>query len=506
MPTLAENVAKTKENFRNIRDAINEWGDKVSFERLTNEPVKEYTTRLNDVVDVYGFSNYEEGYEHGKAAGGGVDLSKCKYIEKQATGKVIALNDVSEVYYKVKVYGDNQEVEVYGKNACDYTKFVGISATDRANVVLGGDTFVFPAGSSYYGLNMTDGLHLIKGETYTFSYEVVTSYTHPECQINYTDGTMTVVNNGKTVTIKNKDIKSIYFYIAAGTFAETDFKLSKFQVDVGAMATVYELPTHQTITATPNGTEANSMCPNMTFIADSDITVDYYSSFGMQTEYDRFWDSCQDNGSRTEYSYAFSGLGWTDTTFKPKYDIRPKVATGLFQTAKIADLAEALDRAGVVLDLSNVGSAASLFRSPFIIRVPFFVAPTSSTATHVFYTNTALHTIEGIKCSETTVYTSWFTNCTSLTRCIFSGVIANDLNTQWCPFDDETLISLVEALRNLYEDIDWDTGKIPYRTITLHPDCINRLKTMIYPDEVAIEAGLAYTYYDVIINKGWNVA
>ena len=44
-------------------------------------------------------------------------LFNSKYLEKQATGNVIALNDVSEVYHKVKVYADEPtEVDVYGKN------------------------------------------------------------------------------------------------------------------------------------------------------------------------------------------------------------------------------------------------------------------------------------------------------------------------------------------------------------------------------------------------------
>ena len=435
-------------------------------------------------------------YEKGKADSGGVDLSKCKYLEKQATGKVIALNDVSEVYHKVKMYGDG-EVDVCGKNICDYTKFVGISATDKANVVLDGDTFVFPAGSSYYGLTMTNGLHLIKGETYTFSYEVVTSHTHPECQIHYTDGTISVVNNGKTVTIKNKDIKSIYFYIASGTLAETNFKLSKFQVEVGAMATVYELPTNQTITATPVGTEINSMCPVMNFISDSDITVDYYGSFGMQTEYDRFWDVFQTNGTRTEYSYGFSGYGWTDETFKPKYDIRAGVSTGLFNGSKITDLVSALEKAGVGLDLSGA-NGASVFRSPYITRVPFFVAPKTSTGTYMFNGDTKLHTIEGIECSETTVYTNWFNGCTSLTHCIFSGVIASDINMQWCKLlDEESLMSLVDCLVLLEDSYS--------RTITLSPESWAILESVKHPDD-ALGDG-TWTYKDHITDTlMWNIA
>ena len=70
MATLIENIAKTKENFRNIRDAINVVGDAVAFEPLTNEPVEEYPARINDATDMYGQSKYDEGYADGKADGG----------------------------------------------------------------------------------------------------------------------------------------------------------------------------------------------------------------------------------------------------------------------------------------------------------------------------------------------------------------------------------------------------------------------------------------------------
>ena len=173
-------------------------------------------------------------------------------------------------------------VKTLGKNICDYTKFVGNSAVDRENVILDGDTFIFPAGNKYYGLNMKNGLPLVKGQTYTFSYTAITNYAYPECQIRYTDDTMTVANNGKTVTIANKDIKSITFYITNGAFAETDIKLSKFQVEAGSTVTDYEPPIEPT--SYPIATDGTvdgvtSIYPNMTITTDTDgviIEANYY--------------------------------------------------------------------------------------------------------------------------------------------------------------------------------------------------------------------------------------
>ena len=44
---------------------------------------------------------------------------------------------------------------------------------------------------------------------------------------------------------------------------------------------------------------------------------------GKQAEYDRFWDSFQENGTRKSYHCAFAGSCWTPQTFKPKYPIKP---------------------------------------------------------------------------------------------------------------------------------------------------------------------------------------
>lgn len=173
-------------------------------------------------------------------------------------------------------------VKACGKNICDYTKFEGISAVDRANVVLDGDTFIFPAGNSYYGLNMANGLPLVKGQKYAVSFSAITPYAYPELQVIYTDNTNIAFANGSIKTIE-KDVKEIRFYIATGTLAETDFKLSKFQVEVGSTVTDYEPPIEPTsypIAADGIVEGVTSIYPNMTITTDTiGVVVD--------TEYNR---------------------------------------------------------------------------------------------------------------------------------------------------------------------------------------------------------------------------
>ena len=74
---------------------------------------------------------------------------------------------------------------------------------------------------------------------------------------------------------------------------------------------------------------------------------------GWQGQYDAFWDACQQSGNRKDYVNAFAGVGWNDTTFKPKYNIAPTTAGNIFSQTGITDLVKCLNDAGVSLDLSN---------------------------------------------------------------------------------------------------------------------------------------------------------
>ena len=43
---------------------------------------------------------------------------------------------------------------------------------------------------------------------------------------------------------------------------------------------------------------------------------------GQKSEYDRFWDEFQRNGTRDYYPYAFAGVGWNGQNFQPKYPVK----------------------------------------------------------------------------------------------------------------------------------------------------------------------------------------
>lgn len=82
---------------------------------------------------------------------------------------------------------------------------------------------------------------------------------------------------------------------------------------------------------------------------------------GKQAEWNAFWDVYQQNGNRTHYSYGFGGQGWTDSTFKPKYNMKPIHANYMFANSQITNLVTALDKAGVELSFENTTGMTYMF-------------------------------------------------------------------------------------------------------------------------------------------------
>lgn len=72
-----------------------------------------------------------------------------------------------------------------------------------------------------------------------------------------------------------------------------------------------------------------------------DLVGEVYDA-GKQTEYDKFWDTFQQNGKRTNYNRAFfsetmAQSGWNDKNYNPKYDIVTISGAQTFWCALITD-------------------------------------------------------------------------------------------------------------------------------------------------------------------------
>lgn len=520
MATLNENVAKVKESFRNIKGCVNtKYGEYLENEERieSGTPVEDYGGEISEVIDeIYtcGYDNgkmdvddgsYDEGFEDGKQE----ILSNSKYIPKQAVGKVISLTDVSEVSHKVKVVGVGNEVEVYGKNLFDisadtrFTEQADGSYINNVTLLNDKTSFVLPYNTYIvsYDLSCPAG----KNARMEFTLGDGTTVS------TYTPSTGDFVHIEKVIT---GEIVNWYFGYSSRPL-EGELIIKNVQIEVGSIATAYEAYNKQTITATPMGTEISSMCPNMSFIANEEIKVDYYSSFGMQTEYDRFWDNLQQNGNRTNYISGFAYC-WNDINFKPKYDIRCVVnGNQMFYACLITDLSSILKKQGVSIIIDNeCANFSNVFQASKVTHLPELILPSKSVCRSLATNCYDLHTIDGLVCNENIAYENSFNGCSKLTHCIFSGVIASDINLQWSPLlDEESLQSLTQSLADFIMVDNNPTGtNIPEgqpftKTLTLSPESWAILDNLefIPPEGTGYPTGFSCTTV-ITTAKGWNKA
>lgn len=152
---------------------------------------------------------------------------------------------------------------------------------------------------------------------------------------------------------------------------------------------------------------------------------------GREKEYDEFWDTFQQNGSRADYAYAFSGYGWDNETFRPKYDIKPSVsfARGLCRTNISGSLSELLEKQRVTLDTSNVGYSEYIFEdSSKLTEIPLIVGNYSISG---LYSKCRSLKTASISVNEKTTMSLTFNACGNLENLMVVGTIGVDVDLHW---------------------------------------------------------------------------
>lgn len=249
------------------------------------------------------------------------------------------------------------------------------------------------------------------------------------------------------------------------------------------------------------------------FTTDNDdvtINVTYYKSYwqldeseykagysvgfedGKTAEWSELWDGLQDYGNRTTYAYFCVGNPFIidkDTkprlNFKPKYDLKPVNAQSMFQSFNtnstaglgyesiVTDLTQWLEDLGVTLDTSNCTNAQNMFYNCHgFSRIPFldFSNCTGANSLANFIAQTwTIQTIDGIKSSENTAWDSRsFGSANNVSHCIFSGVIAKSFSLSNTKLDKESLLSVLNTLKDL-------TGTGTTLTLTLGTTLLAKL-------------------------------
>lgn len=482
MAKLNENIARVKADFRAIKGELVNKGASI--------PGGTPTSQYANIIKNMSTGSSEEAYEQGRQD----VISKSKYIPKTAIGKVISLTDVSEVAHKVKVYGDNQEVDVCGKNLfvedvnkwSNYSHF-GSKWGFELPYGLADVTLSATLKSGYEAKSITMTLYVDNGDgTYKqLSYLQVTGNASKSYSLDATKKHIVLcLSSSYQSTVAN--LVEPYYW----------------QLESGTTATPYEPYTKQTITATPVGTEIDSMCPNMTFItysdAEANLLVDYYSSFGMAEKELAMWNSLTNYGAREVYSGAFSYTDYSGHTI-PKGLCKPRQVIGnMFYVYQGVELPKGVDCSefNVSTTTQSYHAHNTFAYSPKLKHIYDIGIPANvMNYTGTYRSCSALETIEIIRSAENTTFdTNCFNGCSKLTHVIFSGVIASDINLQWSPLlDEESLRSLVLCLR-----FSGDSSNRP--TLTLHPDSWAKMDGMDWSDVgysdvreyIAIEAGFFF--------------
>jgi hypothetical protein len=250
----------------------------------------------------------------------------------------------------------------------------------------------------------------------------------------------------------------------------------------------------------------------MSLAENFEIIADVVFEKGKQEAQRLFADSYQANGTRQNYTYAYAYNGWNDYTFECSlgYDIAPSAANQMFQYSQVKDIAGIMNRKGVKFDfITNKPSQCfGLFIGSLVEHLPKIVMPTASSAYGLCESCRYLHTIDELVCNEKTTFQSSsganksFQACSQFTHCIFSGVIANDINLQWSKLlDAESLVSLAVAAKDFF------VGGEPFtKTMTLSEESKAILRNTVYPDPQQYAQDGASCMVVLEERKGWIIA
>ena len=176
---------------------------------------------------------------------------------------------------------------------------------------------------------------------------------------------------------------------------------------------------------------------------------------GRKNEYDTFWDSYQMEGALENYSNAFSGRGWNDVTFNPKYNIIANSASDMFAFSQIGNLEALLEKNGVKLMTGKAAKTDAIFYYSAVTVVPELDVSSSTDLSYLFCRASNLHTIRLLKLSEKgdQVFASnTFYQCKALKNIKIEGLIGSDIDLRYSPLSYDSINNVVFSLKTEIEN------------------------------------------------------
>ena len=403
--------------------------------------------------------NQQKVYEAGKQSVYDKLEDPSKLIEQTVTGSIIRVNDVSEIPHKCVISVDaDTDVIVSGKNLWRLDDTVVATETSKSGYVEFDDTFL-PKG-----VPITISADITKYADDTATNTRLSFYCY------YTNGTTSKADStpydttgverdgiarrkSATLTIdpEKKVDRLVCSFLDYSSQNGRNAKAEKIQIEVGS-PTTYEpsrgFVTHKVLAGLPM--EIESICPTMCLNTSSPIiiTFEYHKSHGASVEYDHFWDIYQQNGSRTDYTCAFTGA-WKSEIFKPKYDIKPTGAYMMFRYNPIlADWVELFDTLGVTLDFSNCTNLQYCFYGVCAYRLGVINLSKATSINSIFGSIPYLHTIDKVIVSESTSALEF--GCPKLVNITFEGVIAKNIKfTGTNNLSHDSIMSVINVLKDI---------------------------------------------------------
>lgn len=203
---------------------------------------------------------------------------------------------------------------------------------------------------------------------------------------------------------------------------------------------------------------------------------------GIQAEWSEFWDSLQQNGTRTNYYMGFAS--WKEDIFKPKHHFNLTNTQYMFYATQIGNLSAILTDRNLQFDTSQCDNVTYMFLASTVTDVPYIDCRLSSSLNGMFQNCASLATISELKLKDdgSQTFTNTFTNCMSLVNIKITGVIGTDISfSSSSKLTYDSVMSIINALAVVTTT----------RTITLHATAKSKLT----------EADIA-----TITQKGWTLA
>ena len=385
----------------------------------------------------------------------------------------LRIDDISEVPHDVTIFNPRYYDAVYvcGKNLLNEEEFHNKDkwvATVKDNGSIDYNYyFSLPEGTYTFSAisNITDTAYLY---LYKYSGDGETA-EHVGNVLSGAGATPITVNVGIGDTLR------FFIYPFKKLIGSTE--TLKVQVEWGSTATTYE-PYKGQYVETPWDDEkqmhigvAKSIYPTMTidgYYDDHGVHVTYNKSCGKQAAYDTFWDAYQQNGKRKQYRHAFGGTGWTNITFKPKYNMQPTNAYMMFYDSQMTgDLDEILSAQGVTLDFSNCTDMCYLFYLTGLNTIGTIDCSKCTIDLPSLFNSVNIVTIRNFIPPNVAMKNTWFQS--GLTNLKIGGEISANANFSRCiNLTYESLMSIIKNLK------DYSSSGTTY-TLTLGADNLAKL-------------------------------